>query len=318
MSFKDISGQERALKMLLGILGTGRIATAYLFSGERGVGKYKTAIEFAKALNCEESDGTDSCDECTSCRKISARKHPDLLVIEPDNNLISVEQIRGVEEFLSFTPYEGRNKIVIVDDADLMNMYSGNAFLKTLEEPPDESIIILVSSRREMLAATIRSRCLKIPFSPLSEAELGRVAGAIGLSDIDRARLKLAMGRVGQLLEDEVVEKRDEALVIFEDMIKGYELTVPKDRQAINELIDFFVLFVRDIAVYMLYKRGDNLINEDALARIEGICKDGELKVIIYIYEQLNALKKRVTYNLNKTLVFNYLSTLLSSFGQKA
>lgn len=312
MSFKHISGQGRALRMLRGILSTGRIAPAYLFSGERGVGKYSTALEFAKALNCESPEASDSCDECISCRKISALRHPDLLTIEPENSVINVEQIRGIESFLSFTPYEGRNKIVIVDDADMMNLYSENAFLKTLEEPPDKSIIILVSSRQEMLVDTIRSRCLKIQFSLLSLTGLRHVAESIGLTGIDGTRLKIAMGRVGQLLDDEVIEKRDEALDIFENMVRGHELTVPKERWVIIELIEFFIVFLRDLMVYKRYKKSNYMINEDAVERINGICKDSDLKVILYIYELLSELKMRLNYNLNKALVFNYVSTIIS------
>jgi DNA polymerase-3 subunit delta' len=317
MSFSDVIGQEKATKMLQGILSTGKLATAYLFSGERGVGKFKTAVEFASALNCESPVGSDACGSCASCRKIVSGQHPDVKIVTPENGLISVDEIRAVEEFLSFTPYEGKKKVVIVDDADLMNMYSANAFLKTLEEPPDDSIIILVSSRQEMLAETILSRCLKIRFSTLSESRLNDAAGLIGMTGLSDVRLRLAMGRVGQLIDEETTGRRDDALEIFEDMISGKDVPVPKERETIDELIDQFMLFIRDMMVYVCSGERDSLFNMDSSERIANLCKDSNIKAIINVYGFLTDLKKKTGYNLNKAVAFNYLSALLVTLRQK-
>jgi DNA polymerase-3 subunit delta' len=317
MSFSSVIGQETAIKMLQGILKTGKIATAYLFSGERGVGKFKTAIAFASALNCESPVGSDSCGQCSSCRKIEAGQHPDLRTVIPENGLISIEEIRTVDEFLSYTPYEGRYKVVIVDDADLMNVYAANAFLKTLEEPPDESIIILVSSRQEMLAETILSRCVKIKFSTLSEPRLHAAADLAGVTGLNDVRLKLAMGRMGQLINEETVVRRDEALDVFEDLIMGKDVPVPKERETIDELIDQFLLFIRDMMVYMSSEDRGALFNVDASKRITHLCKDSDIKAIITVYEHLAELKKRIGYNLNKAVAFNYLSSLMVTLNQK-
>ncbi len=316
MSFSDVIGQEKPTKMLQGILSAGKLATAYLFSGERGVGKYKTAVAFASALNCESPVGPDACGSCASCRKIDSGRHPDLKIVTPENGLISVEEIRAVEEFLSYTPYEGKKKVVIVDDADLMNMYSANAFLKTLEEPPDNSIIILVSSRQEMLAETILSRCLKVRFSTLSETQLNNVAGLIGMTDLSDVKLRLAMGRVGQLIDDEMTGKRDDALNVFEDMISGKDVPVPKERETIDELIDQFMLFIRDMVVYVSSGDRDSLFNIDSSERLAKLCKDSNIKAIINVYGLLADLKKRAGYNLNKAVAFNYLSALLVTLRQ--
>ena len=312
MSCKNIVGQQRALNMLQGTLITGRVAAAYLFIGAKGVGKYTAALEFAKALNCETRREADSCDDCGSCRKTGAFKHPDVIVISPEDDLITVEQIRNVEEFLSFMPYEGRKKVVIVDDADMMNIYSENAFLKTLEEPPDDSVVILVSSRPDVLADTVRSRCLKIGFSHLSEAELRAAAGAAGRPDVTDTKLRLAMGSAGQLFDDEMIEKRDEALGVFEDMVAGKEIAAPKDRREVEELIDRFSLFIRDMAIHVSSGRDDDLINVDSSDRIAGLCKECDLKVIINTYKLLAELRQRMRYNLNRSVVINYLSSLLS------
>ncbi|MDH4233479.1 MAG: DNA polymerase III subunit, partial [Nitrospirota bacterium] len=191
MSLADIIGQEKAVGMLTGILERQRLAGSYIFSGEPGTGKKLTALNFAKALNClnyrnalsvmrdgiskknpalstdidknspipplEKGGRFDACDKCESCLKIEAGSHPDLKLISPEDRLIKIDEIRLIDEALSFRPFEGRKKVVIVDDADTMNIAAANAFLKTLEEPPEDSVILLISSRPDRLPATIRS-----------------------------------------------------------------------------------------------------------------------------------------------------------------
>jgi DNA polymerase-3 subunit delta' len=317
MSFDRIIGQNRPLRILRGILNTGRIPTTYLFSGERGIGKFTAALEFAKALNCENLKGGDPCDRCRSCMKSGSLNHPDLKIMAPEGGMIKVEQIRELEEFLSFTPYEGNKKIVIADDADSMNAYAENAFLKTLEEPPDESVIILVSSKPDKLAGTIRSRCLNIKFMTLPENELEKASVVLGKKGIDNTSRKLSMGRVGLLFDEEVLVKRNTAYAHFEDMISGRDVTAPKDRESIDELLDYYLLFFRDMAVFLCSGKGTDLLNPDIEQNIARLCGGIELKAVMDTYVQMSDLKKKTAFNLNKSVVFNYLSALLSVMGGK-
>ena len=188
MALSDVIGQETAVSILLKTIRRGRISSSYLFAGESGIGKKFTAINLAKALNClkvadsyrspiqihdsrftpDTSRLVDACDECSSCRKIDAGMHPDVLLISPESGQIRIEEIRAIDEILSLKAFEGRTKVVVVDDAETMNQYAANAFLKTLEEPPSDSLIILVSSKPDRLPDTIQSRCSRINFTPLS------------------------------------------------------------------------------------------------------------------------------------------------------
>jgi len=317
MSFNRIVGQERAIGLLRGVLKSGRIATAYLFSGEKGIGKYLTALEFAKALNCESAVGGDACDDCLSCRKIGDNKHPDIMTLVPENGLISVDAVREVEDFLSLAAYEGMFKVVIMDDADMMNVYAANAFLKTLEEPPAGSVIILVTSRQEMLADTIRSRCLRVRFDTLSIDELRSVAREHGLDDSDETRLRLAMGRVGQLFDEGLIERRDGALDTFLDMVAGRTVTVPKERDEIDVIMDYIFIFLRDIVVFSSTGDSDMLINHDRAGEISALCKDIDLKGIINIYGLFLDLRRQTVYHLNRALVMNYMSSVLSMMGRR-
>ena len=117
----------------------------------------------------------DACDECPSCRKIDKGIHPDFLLISPDSGQIRIDEIRAIDDALSLKAFEGRYKIVIVDDADTMNQYAANAFLKTLEEPPEDSLLVLISSNPDHLPDTIKSRCSRLNFTPLSDEACAKV-----------------------------------------------------------------------------------------------------------------------------------------------
>src|SRR4030042_5606194 len=165
MAFRDIVGQDTAINILLRTIQRGRLASSYLFAGESGIGKKFTAINLAKAVNCLKTVNThqsnlsfppfskgglegiinselnqfDACDECTSCKKIDTGVHPDFLLISPESGPIRIDEIRAIDDVLSLTAFEGRKKIVIVDDADSMNPYAHTAFLNTLEQPPADT-----------------------------------------------------------------------------------------------------------------------------------------------------------------------------------
>jgi len=195
MAFHDIIGQDKAINILVRTMQRGRIASSYLFAGEPGIGKKYTAVTLAKALNCLTSLG-DACDECPSCKKIDSGIHPDFLLISPESGQIRIEEIRAIDEMLSLKAFEGRYKVVIVDDADTMNQYAANAFLKRLEEPPGESLIILVSSNPARLPDTIRSRCSRINFTPLSSAACEKVILSVLHQKPDASGDSSAPGRI--------------------------------------------------------------------------------------------------------------------------
>ena len=153
-------------------LERGRLAHAYLFSGARGSGKEAVARTLAKALNCETKDH-DSCDTCDTCRRIASGNHPDIYWVRPESKSrrITVEQIRDFEKAVNLKASMARLKVGIVVDADCMGDEASNAFLKTLEEPPAQTIIILLTGQPQRLLTTILSRCLKISFGAVARTE---------------------------------------------------------------------------------------------------------------------------------------------------
>lgn len=330
MALKDIIGQEKAVEILLGILKRKRVASSYLFSGETGIGKKTTALQFAKAVNClnagSEADNqenlllpaghasdaasVDACDACESCRKIDSGAHPDVVLISPEERLIKTDEIRTIEEALSFRPYEGRKKVVIVDDADTMNQQAANTFLKTLEEPPEDSLIILISSRPDRLLPTIRSRCSSIVFHPLSLDSCRRILkGKICDEEIEQA-VRLSLGRPGLALTTDIREERDWFVSLLKDMLRS-EKDSWSSRDEVERWFDHALLFMRDLAVLNITGSRSLLINEDLAENLGRLGKSVGLQGIIDIHKELSFIRTMLFFNLNKSLTWNYTSALL-------
>jgi DNA polymerase III subunit delta' len=137
MGFSQILGQGSATSILRNGLINGRLAHAYLLVGQEGVGKRATALMLTKAMNCQSPPAPgDACELCPSCIKINSWNHADLLLVEPDGEVIKIDQIRELQKRLRFRPMEGKSRACLLDPADRMNAAAANALLKTLEEPP--------------------------------------------------------------------------------------------------------------------------------------------------------------------------------------
>jgi DNA polymerase-3 subunit delta' len=212
MRFTDFIGNTKVVERLRTKLREGRFPHALIFSGPAGVGKRTCALMFAKALNCLQSGPDDFCDACTHCRKVDSGVHPDVLMIglEEEAAEIKIAQIRDLLGTLSLRPLEGSQKVFIIDPADAMNDSSANALLKGLEEPPDDSHFILLSSSPQSLLLTVRSRCQTYPFAPLTLEEMRRFGG-------EELALRWSHGSIGTLktLDLQTLRQRRESAIEF-------------------------------------------------------------------------------------------------------
>src|SRR5262245_28320265 len=174
MSFTQFPQQQQVVELLQRTLNRGRLAHAYLFSGTLPVELEAVACTLAKTLNCQRPSHhgaagipLDSCDQCRSCSKIESENHPDVAWIRPESKtrIITVEQIREVLQTIHLKSTEALYKVAIIVGADRLNVQAANAFLKTLEEPPLRSVIILLTTEPQRVLETIRSRCLRLNFA---------------------------------------------------------------------------------------------------------------------------------------------------------
>ena len=203
MSFKTIEGQDRAIGLLRRALKRDKFHHAYLFSGLDGIGKKKTALEMAKALNCRQPGPEGSCDSCEACLKIEKDCHPDLVHLKPEGTQIKIDQIRELEEQLAYPPFGGRSRLILLDKASDLNVWAANAFLKTLEEPPSGNIFVLLVNDPGELLPTLVSRCLPLNFSPLSPALICRKLIADKGADSGQAQVlsRISGGSLGRAFD---------------------------------------------------------------------------------------------------------------------
>ncbi len=168
--FEDLLGQEHIVKILKNQIKSGNVGHAYLFCGTRGTGKTTTARLLAKALNCT-GEGEKPCGKCPECRAIAAGEFLDVVEMDAASNN-SVDDIRTLRESVNFPPVSGRKKVYIIDEAHMLSTQAANAFLKTLEEPPENTVFILATTDPNKLPATILSRCMRLDFRRVPEKKI--------------------------------------------------------------------------------------------------------------------------------------------------
>jgi DNA polymerase III subunit delta' len=219
VSFKDIQGQDRAISFLKSSIENGRIPHSYIFYGPGGVGKKLAAVNFAKALNCLGAPDGRPCDSCVPCRKADSSNHPDLMILKPEKEggSIAISDVRALIKDANLKPYEAKKKFYIIDEADGMKEEAANALLKTLEEPPSDSVFILIADSLKKLPATIVSRSQVVKFFPLRTDEVKDILVKRYDVDPDKAHVlsHLSAGRLGDALkyaDEEFFAKRDKVM----------------------------------------------------------------------------------------------------------
>lgn len=277
MPFSSILGQERAVASLKAALARGQLHHAYLFGGPEGIGKELTARVLAQAANCERSDG-DACGQCSACRRIADRNHPDMTWVLPEAEQIArgwagradfsatpsrdirIAQIRALQERLSFKPLEARTRFIFISGAEAMNPQAQNALLKTLEEPPPATVLILIAAAPNQLLPTIRSRCLKLNFTPLTTEVVARKLIADKKVDLGLARqcAALSFGSLGAAFELDVkaLEKRRDRLERLARLDEGdvaealaFAEDIAAEKGAAQTALSLFETWYRDVSI---------------------------------------------------------------------
>ena len=317
MAFSCLIGNERIKQLLQRAVAERRVGQSLLMSGPRGVGKHRFALALAQALNCQNVKLGDACGECIPCRKIALGEHADVETITNDGQFIKVEQMRKMSRDAQFKPYEGRHRVYIIDEADRMNASSANSILKTLEEPPESTLIVLVTSKPYGLPETILSRCLMLSFAPLSAAEIEaqlKKKDSKAAHDIE-LRARLARGSIGHALEidlDEYREMRDtmlelvEALATTRDVSKllgvSEYLGRRLEREQFENHLDTFMTLLEDLFHLKLNGSQEALANVDVAERLGRVAEKITIDHITAWVDGIEEILQALPRNVNRQL----------------
>lgn len=320
MPFADIVGHERQLGSLRLALETGRLHHAYLFTGPEGVGKKTVALALAKAVYCGESQ-RDFCGRCASCVKIDNHNHPDVRAVGvlPKKTEISIEQIRVLEKELSYRAFSGGKKVAIIEPAPLMNPAAQNALLKTLEEPPAGSLLILIAASAGGLLPTLLSRCLRLSFAPLPARVVADYLISRQAMKADEAALVAAasLGSLGRARSSdlaELAEKRKAWVAAIGSLAQGeYGARVAlaeglgKERDDAFEFLEWLRSWCRDLLILRATGSDREICNLDAAETIERQSHNARVEGLLALWASVAVAEGRIRRNVNRRLALEDL-----------
>lgn len=315
MPFADVIGHDLPKTLLQAAMSSNRLAHAYLFHGEDRIGKRQVAVRLAQALLCDFApDSPDGCGTCRSCVQIEARTHPDFNVIEPDPEQatlqIKIEQIRDLEQHMIYRPLIGDRKICVIDDADRMTIGAANALLKTLEEPPDHSLFLLVSSRAFALPATIRSRCQMLRFAAQAQTQIE--AALILHRNLPPADARflavLSEGRIGEALDADVVAMKSRqheystllapsALRSISNLLNTAETLCKTDRAC--EAFVWLQRWLRDLLTVAVGNALDHVLDLERRETFATLAQTVHVDALLDLVQEIDTLQRQSTRNLN-------------------
>jgi len=288
MVIAEVSTEQYVLGRFRSLIKNGRLAHAYLFVGPQGIGKFEAALGLAKYLNCEDPTDETFCGICSSCRKIKAGSHPDILVLDKeDQTSIRIEKVRDLIGRSQLRPYEAKMKVFVIRSVEALTLEGANALLKTLEEPGPSSLLILTSSVPEKLLGTVRSRCHTVRFFPWTKERLIKsLTEEYAVGEDEGQFLAFFcegfIGRARQIKDEDLFAEKNDILdnVLFRQENEQYLKGVLKDRQQTKQMLDVLLCWVRDM---ILMKSGfgpERLVNVDR-------SKDLNMMQQKFSYEQL-------------------------------
>ncbi len=332
-------GNERTKQILRRMFESQRVPGALLFTGEEGVGKRLFALEVARALNCRTPIQFEGCGKCSICVRIGqfsfpaedndeARKeiiwsnYPDVGFVLRPKRVLLVDQMRRVANEANFRPFEGKRRVFIIEEADRLNDSSSNALLKTLEEPPKTSHLILFTSRPAILLPTIRSRCQTIRFAPLTPQEIGAYLTKNkieGTSDVG-LRSRTARGSISRALQTDPEEYKEQreimlsilnALTVAPDrtqLLRSAEvLNDARHKDQFEERLDLLEALIRDVWLLILGVSTEQIVNIDLLPQLTEIVQRTDSARAASWIAQIEELREQLAVNINRKIATDAL-----------
>lgn len=336
--FSQILGQDRAVKTLKMAMAKNKIPHAYLFCGTSGVGKTTAAIALTQALNCKDRVNEEGCGICPSCRQVETGNFVDFNCLEPEGNYIKIGKVRELTRSFGFKPVSGKYRVSVIREADKMTEESANAFLKTLEEPPEGNVMILNVADPLDLLPTIVSRCRKVVFKPIAVDIISQRLMAADVIDEKQALLiaKLSEGSIGRAVkmkESGFIEKREEFLSIIielnslkDDQALGVAVEIAKkfkkksasknEEAGILDLLSVWKGWFRDLMVIKIDADESNLINIDFSHKLKDISKKFNVENLIKSFSILDKAQRDILRNRNLELLMENTVLSLRKFSK--
>lgn len=319
--FQDIIGQEQLKAHLQGALETKKVSHAYIVNGEKSSGKEFIARIFAMALQCEQG-GIEPCGQCRSCRQALSGNQPDIIYVNHEKpNTISVDDIRAqVNNDVAIKPYSSRYKVYIINEAEKMTPQAQNAILKTLEEPPEYAVLLLLVSNVSTLLPTILSRCVLLNMKPVRDALVKKyLMEQLQIPDYKAdVCVAFARGNVGKakaLASSEEFENvKNEALGLLkylQDMEIPEIVTAVKKageyKLEVNDYLDILAIWYRDVLLFKATADVNHLIFREEIQTIRKVAGRSSYEGIENVIRSLDKAKKRLDANVNFDLAMELL-----------
>lgn len=319
--FGDIVGQEQLKEHLQNALAEGKISHAYILNGEKSSGKEFIAGVFAMALQCEKG-GKDPCGECRSCKQALSGNQPDIIRLSHEKpGTISVDDIRTqLNNDVVIKPYSSRYKIYLVNEAEKMTVQAQNALLKTLEEPPEYAVILLMTTNVNSLLPTILSRCIVLNMKPVADALIKRyLMETLQIPDYKaEVCVAFARGNVGKAkalaVSEEFENVKGEVLAVVKN-IHDMELQemvaaikkINEYKLEVNDYLDMMAIWYRDVLLFKATKDANGLIFREEIQMIRRVAGRCSYEGIENVIEALEKAKTRLNANVNFDLVMQLL-----------
>jgi DNA polymerase-3 subunit delta' len=305
-------GHDHQKHVLSSLVQKGKLPHALLFAGPRGVGKRTIAVELVKNLFCEKGS---ACATCRGCRNVEAGLHPDFTLVSGETS-IKIDELRLIMKEVYESPFEAPVRAVLIDNAELMTHEAANALLKTLEEPPPSNLFLLVSSREQEIPLTVRSRCMRLGFGPLSTENLCAYFERVARLDVQKAQVLAAISngsiasglfwmeeehygmrqRIAELLTGGKQTSANAALLAERMTAKEHE----------TEYLSFLLSFFRDIWWLCQTCDSGGLLNKD-LAGIMSDARAGDAAWAESSITRIREMSRTLRYNINRWLAMETL-----------
>ena len=319
--FTDIIGQEQLKEHLQNAIAMNKVSHAYIINGERSSGKEFIAKVFAAALQCEKGE-TEPCGECHSCIQAKSGNQPDIIFVAHDKpNTIGVEDIRTqINNDIGIKPYSSPRKVYIMNEGEKMTVQAQNALLKTLEEPPEYAVILILTANVDSLLPTILSRCVVLHMKPVPDHKVKKyLMEELEIPDY-KANICVAfargnIGKAKMLASSEEFEKVKEEAVTLVKYINDMDISevikairkISEYQFDVTDYLDILSVWYRDVLLFKATKDANSLIFKNEIQYIRKVADRSTYEGIETIVKALQQAKRRLEANVNFDLTMELM-----------